>query len=143
MSDNLRDRLMALADQWERQGSIVPAPGYPHQPAVKVAVERIRALLAAPSEPADSEAGSAEGGLTLTDAEWREFQQIPDQGYSHRAWVDRKIADRDATRDAQVRADERQRVLGEVERRVRELSTTRTQAWADTLRIIQDMRGET
>lgn len=32
----------------------------------------------------------------LTDTEWREFQAIPDQGYSHRAWVDRKIAERAA-----------------------------------------------
>lgn len=28
----------------------------------------------------------------VTDAEWRDFQSIPDQGYSHRAWVDHKIA---------------------------------------------------
>lgn len=28
----------------------------------------------------------------LTDDEWREFQSIPDQGYSHRGWVDQKIA---------------------------------------------------
>lgn len=30
----------------------------------------------------------------LTDAEWQEFQAIPDQGYSHRAWVDARIAER-------------------------------------------------
>jgi hypothetical protein len=30
----------------------------------------------------------------LTDAEWREFQAIPDQGYSHRHWVDMKIQSR-------------------------------------------------
>lgn len=30
----------------------------------------------------------------LTDAEWRAFQSIPDQGYSHRAWVDHRIAER-------------------------------------------------
>ena len=30
----------------------------------------------------------------LTDAEWREFQAIPDQGYSHRAWVDARITER-------------------------------------------------
>lgn len=29
----------------------------------------------------------------LTDAEWQEFQAIPDQGYSHRAWVDARIAE--------------------------------------------------
>lgn len=29
--------------------------------------------------------------VALTDAEWRAFQSIPDQGYSHRAWVDSKI----------------------------------------------------
>ena len=37
---------------------------------------------------------SAPSGDTLTDAEWREFQSIPEQGYSHRAWVDYKIAQR-------------------------------------------------
>lgn len=35
-----------------------------------------------------------DGWYKLTDEEWREFQSIPDQGYSHRAWVDWKIADR-------------------------------------------------
>jgi len=30
----------------------------------------------------------------LTDAEWREFQSIPEQGYSHRHWVDCKIQER-------------------------------------------------
>lgn len=33
-------------------------------------------------------------GLELTDSEWREFQRIPEQGYSHRAWVDHKIRER-------------------------------------------------
>lgn len=32
--------------------------------------------------------------LKLTDVEWRDFQAIPDQGYSHRAWVDHKIDER-------------------------------------------------
>ncbi|QTF81606.1 hypothetical protein SEA_PULCHRA_91 [Microbacterium phage Pulchra] len=31
---------------------------------------------------------------SLTASEWREFQSIPDQGYSHRHWVDAKIAQR-------------------------------------------------
>lgn len=30
----------------------------------------------------------------LTSSEWREFQNIPDQGYSHRGWVDWKITQR-------------------------------------------------
>lgn len=30
----------------------------------------------------------------LTDQEWEEFQSLPEQGYSHRAWVDYVIADR-------------------------------------------------
>lgn len=30
----------------------------------------------------------------LTNAEWREYQDIPEQGYSHRHWVDYKIAER-------------------------------------------------
>ncbi len=30
----------------------------------------------------------------LTDAEWQEFQNIPEQGYSHRDWVNAKIKER-------------------------------------------------
>lgn len=30
----------------------------------------------------------------LTDAEWQAFKAIPDQGYSHRSWVDARIAER-------------------------------------------------
>lgn len=30
----------------------------------------------------------------ITDAEWQAFQAIPDQGYSHRSWVDARIAER-------------------------------------------------
>lgn len=30
----------------------------------------------------------------LTDAEWRAFQSIPDQGYSHRAWLDNLVRER-------------------------------------------------
>ena len=30
----------------------------------------------------------------LTDEEWREFQSIPEQWFSHRAWVDARIAER-------------------------------------------------
>lgn len=28
----------------------------------------------------------------LTDNEWRDFQSIPEQGYSHRHWIDYHIA---------------------------------------------------
>lgn len=28
----------------------------------------------------------------LTDAEWREFQDIPEQGYSHRGWIEAHLA---------------------------------------------------
>jgi hypothetical protein len=41
----------------------------------------------------------------LTDAEWKEFQAIPDQGYSHRAWVDGKIAERESAARAQALDD--------------------------------------
>jgi hypothetical protein len=34
-----------------------------------------------------------EGGW-LTDDEWRDFQAIPDQGYSHRSWVNDRITER-------------------------------------------------
>lgn len=37
---------------------------------------------------------TTESPLALTDAEWREFQSIPEQGFSHRAWIDAKIAAR-------------------------------------------------
>lgn len=30
----------------------------------------------------------------ITDVEWQAFQAIPDQGYSHRSWVDARIAER-------------------------------------------------
>lgn len=29
----------------------------------------------------------------LTNKQWREFQAIPEQGYSHRAWVDARITE--------------------------------------------------
>ena len=43
----------------------------------------------------------------LTDAEWREFQSIPEQGYSHRAWVDQKIAERLSAARAARRDEEK------------------------------------
>lgn len=46
--------------------------------------------------------------LAITDAEWREFQAIPEQGYSHRHWVDARIAER-------VMRDRRRPVQGEPE----------------------------
>ena len=48
--------------------------------------------------------------LVLTDAEWREFQQIPDQGYSHRAWLDARaarIARADSAAPARPTTDDR------------------------------------
>lgn len=39
-------------------------------------------------------AAAGHGAEPLTDAEWREFQNIPEQGYSHRTWVDKQIAKR-------------------------------------------------
>lgn len=41
----------------------------------------------------------------LTDEEWREFQAIPDQGYSHRHWVNHKIAKYAAVHDRTVKAE--------------------------------------
>lgn len=32
----------------------------------------------------------------LTDAEWRAFQALPDQGHSHRAWIDARIEEAEA-----------------------------------------------
>lgn len=40
----------------------------------------------------------------LTNAEWRAFQAIPDQGHSHRWWVNERIRERLAARDAGVKA---------------------------------------
>ncbi|QRQ79146.1 hypothetical protein [Glutamicibacter protophormiae] len=42
----------------------------------------------------------------LTDAEWQAFQAIPDQGYSHRAWVDARIAERVAVAQPEVNSVE-------------------------------------
>lgn len=41
------ERVTALADEWERRGSILPANqlGKPHAPAMKQAVDRLRAAL--------------------------------------------------------------------------------------------------
>lgn len=59
----------------------------------------------------------------LTDTEWRAFQAIPEQGFSHRAWIDTKIgqrileleADRDTWRAAREQArdetEEQERVV--------------------------------
>lgn len=47
--------------------------------------------------------------LALTNAEWREFQAIPEQGYSHRYWVDWKIQQRvlsQIEKDAAIAANE-------------------------------------
>lgn len=30
--------------------------------------------------------------VRFTDADWREYQAIPDQGYSHRHWLDHRAA---------------------------------------------------
>ena len=38
---------------------------------------------ATPSDP-----HSAEAGFRFTDAQWREFQNMPEQGYSHRHWLE-------------------------------------------------------
>ena len=43
--------------------------------------------------------------LELTNAEWQAFQAIPDQGYSHRAWVDARIAERVAVAQPEVNSD--------------------------------------
>lgn len=32
--------------------------------------------------------------MKITDDEWREFQSIPEEGHSHRAWVDERIRER-------------------------------------------------
>lgn len=50
---------------------------------------RANAALAAAMESLTIQGTGAE---PLSDGEWREFQNIPDQGYSHRHWVDHKIA---------------------------------------------------
>ncbi|RRJ85921.1 hypothetical protein EG850_11080 [Gulosibacter macacae] len=51
-------------------------------------------------------------GWRITDEEWREFQEIPEQGFSHRAWVDCRLqqriewqANRDAVRIAELEAE--------------------------------------
>lgn len=60
----------------------------------------------------------------ITNEEWREFQSIPEQGHSHRAWVDgaiRKRLDQLRTDEAVARLanflhdDERQETLEEHE----------------------------
>jgi hypothetical protein len=52
----------------------------------------------------------------LTDEEWFAFQAIPDQGYSHRAWIEARIAERvakvTAERDEALHAYETWHVEG-------------------------------
>jgi hypothetical protein len=107
--------------------------------------------------PADSEAGSAEGGLTeVVRGRLVNVQGLGTDGFAPgpnavtATVVDAVLAsDWLATRDAQIRADERQRVLGEVERRLsaRQDEGNRTGDYngglAGALRIVEDMRGET
>lgn len=42
-------------------------------------------------------------GNLLTDADWREYQSIPEQGYSHRDWLEQRFALRHSERAAQLR----------------------------------------
>ena len=44
----------------------------------------------------------------LTDEEWREFQSIPEQWFSHRAWVDARIAERVA--DERAKRPDREQI---------------------------------
>ena len=44
--------------------------------------------------------------LDLTNTEWRTLQQIPEQGHSHRAWIDNRIRERVAQVTARAEAAE-------------------------------------
>ena len=59
--------------------------------------ERLRVRAATPA-----------GETALTDEEWREFQAIPDQGYSQRGWVDARIKQRLAASPATITAEQRE-----------------------------------
>ena len=72
----------------------------------------------------------------LTDEEWREFQSIPEQWFSHRAWVDARIAERVADERAKLqdRIEELEKNLSyEVEQKIK---------LADTLRDERAMRPD-
>ena len=45
----------------------------------------------------------------ITDAEWRYFQAIPEQGYSHRGWVDARIRERVENLERQLEEAEKRR----------------------------------
>lgn len=51
----------------------------------------------------------------FSNAEWREYQQMPDQGYSHRGYlefvVNRWLAEHDREIEAQGRKAERERII--------------------------------
>ena len=76
-----------------------------------LAPERFDAWLAERDRQVAEQAGERiAAALVLTDAEWREFQQIPDQGYSHRAWLDARaarIARADSAAPARPTTDDR------------------------------------
>lgn len=67
------------------------AVGLPENADIATLISHHRAQAGA-ATAFDIIAADGKGAEPLTDAEWRDFQNIPDQGYSHRHWVDRKIA---------------------------------------------------
>lgn len=75
----------------EELRAALAAVGLPENAGIATLIAHHRAQAGA-ATAFDMIAAEGRGAEPLSDAEWREFQNIPEQGYSHRNWVDRKIA---------------------------------------------------
>lgn len=82
---------LAIADALRSEADVSGRPG--QWMALNRLADRVAALAARPA-PVVSAAAREEiaRALVFSDAEWREYQAIPDQGYSHRAWLDARAA---------------------------------------------------
>ncbi len=96
LAPNLQLAVEAAAEVRRLQGELqdaLAAVGLPEGAdlATLIAHHRAQAGAATAFEMLAAQGRSAE---PLSDGEWRAFQAIPEQGYSHRHWVDTKIAQR-------------------------------------------------
>lgn len=93
--DALEKVAQAISDVYDRTLPLDERHRQPMELDYKAAQAAVTAYLAVAQPEAQK----------LTDAEWQEFQAIPDQGYSHRAWVDARIAERVAVAQPEVNSD--------------------------------------
>lgn len=100
----------ALTALLEERGEAMDSQGLPRRASLEELIHHHRANAALAATMAAFSLGGdveldIEDRLKLTDEEWRAFQKIPEQGYSHRAWVDARIKERVALTLAQFVTD--------------------------------------